>query len=68
MEYSYQELLQQRVAFCCTKGVDLLALYNILRKLAPRVKDALVHYSIAISRVDEINNINIIFLQYLDNC
>jgi hypothetical protein len=66
MEYGYQELLQQRVAFGCIKRIDLPALYDILRKLAPRGKDTLVHYTIAVSRVDEINNINIIFLQHLN--
>jgi len=67
MEYSYQELLQQWVAFSCIKCVDLLAFYNIFRKLAPRVKDALVHSPIAVTCVDKVNNINIVFLQHLGN-
>jgi hypothetical protein len=67
MEYSYQELPQQWVAFGCIKWVDFLAFYNIFGQLLLRVEDALVHYPIAVSGVDQVNNINIIFLQHLSN-
>ena len=67
IEYSYQKLLQQRVSFGCMKRVDFPALSYIFRKLAPRNKDALVHYPIAVSCVDKVNNINVISFQHLSS-